>query len=162
MEFQLLKIHRAERIFKLRARPEAGAPMDSRDLYIRKLREREKAAVERYGLVDEHGNKLDVGYDEYVRKKTDMRAYLAATKCPPCGDPQTEHAGDSNNIPPGGEKSSKKFYTGACQFRHQYSRGNQQRAAQKTHLANRGEQEYCQWIYCRRTHDGSSKYKILV
>lgn len=60
-----------------------------------------------------------------MRKKADMRAYLAATQGPPGGDPQTEHSGDNDNIPPGGEKSSGKFYTGATHmsYREQIVRG---------------------------------------
>ena len=53
---------------------------------------------------------------EECRGKADARAYLAAAWGRPGGDPQMEHSGDEDNIPPGGEKSNEKVFVERSAF----------------------------------------------
>ena len=80
--------------------------MDSSSSYVEKQRRNEKACVEKYGVVDKNGKKMNLTYEEYMRVKSDMPLYLATAQTNRNSFPQAENSDGTNNVTPTGEKSS--------------------------------------------------------
>ena len=58
----------------------AWTHMQPSNQYIETQRKNEKECFNKYGVVDRDGNRLEMTYDEYLQKKTDMPLYLATAQ----------------------------------------------------------------------------------
>ena len=58
----------------------AWTHMQPSNQYIETQRKNEKECFNKYGVVDRDGNRLEMTYEEYLQKKTDMPLYLATAQ----------------------------------------------------------------------------------
>ncbi|MCQ2378962.1 MAG: hypothetical protein MJ016_07145, partial [Victivallaceae bacterium] len=76
----------------------AWTHMESKDSYIKNQLNREKQAIDQYGLIDKDGLPVNITYQEYLAKKKDIPLYLATAEAHQVLSPQMEASDRANNI----------------------------------------------------------------
>ena len=84
----------------------AWTHMQPSNQYIETQRKNEKECFNKYGVVDRDGNRLEMTYDEYLQKKTDMPLYLATAQTNRESLSQMTIPDGNNTLQPETEKSS--------------------------------------------------------